>query len=112
MPDLIGPDDVPLICERCGHGREACTFCSCQHYVVFKMICDCGLLEHGVHTIDCEIVGDEARHAQLSGGWARLQAEQEVPLQTRGTPRPVDWGPYIAGWTEADDEAWKELLDD
>jgi|SRR5262245_4782755 len=113
MSDLLQPDDAPLICGKCGHGREVCTFCRAQYWVVFKMICDCGLYEHGEHTIDCEIVTDELRHSERVGGHPRIQSEAEHGLpDTRGRPHPVDWGAWIVGWTEADDEAWRELLED
>jgi hypothetical protein len=88
-------DDAILICDRCGHGREVCTFCAPQEWTVFKMICNCGLYEHGEHRIDCEIVRDEAAHAAY-GAHAVTDAETEHGQQTV--------------WSKADDEALEELL--
>jgi len=98
----LNVDDRVLVCERCGNGREVCTFCKGQDWTVFKTICDCGLFRVGYHTIPCSIVLDEAAHTAL-GAHPVTDAEAEHGGHVM---------PSEGEWTDADDEALQELLDD
>ena len=100
MSDL-NVDAAVLVCPKCGKGKEVCTFCFNQDWTVFQMICDCGLVADGEHTIPCEVVMDERAHAALKSD-PRLDAEAEH----KGHRTPS------GEWTEEDDVLVGELLNE